>query len=242
MRKLYLTAGIVAAAAFSLIAAGSALAEQPMRWWVCVNANKKPIIVVAVSRTQPANWINFCASVQGYSPNYWNKDEGDAGPTGPTGPTGAPGTPGATGGQGPMGDQGPQGPQGAKGATGATGNTGATGDTGPNGNTGSQGAQGGQGATGATGPAGPTATLNRHSAGFDSSGAVADGFESPNVNANCDPGETLLGGGASASGNGAPTLQASYPANSVTWTGRAAQEGGPNVLSLDVYALCMTVP
>lgn len=106
---------------------------------------------------------------------------GIPGETGPTGPQGPAGTPGSAGGSA-IGATGPQGPAGATGPQGPTGPAG-----GPAGATGPQGPQG------PTGPAGlPQKTVVRSTSGTVS--LLTDTV----VSKNCDPGESVVGGGVSA--------------------------------------------
>ncbi|WP_152539496.1 DUF7594 domain-containing protein [Methylomicrobium lacus] len=105
---------------------------------------------------------------------------GETGPTGAQGPAGG----GAIGATGPHGATGPQGPAGA---------TGPQGPTGPAG--GPVGATGPQGPTGAPGPAGlPQKTVVRSVSGTVSL------LTASTITKDCEPGESVVGGGVMATG------------------------------------------
>jgi len=108
---------------------------------------------------------------------------------------GIPGQAGSVGNTGPAGATGPQGPAGATGPQGPAG--GPAGATGPQGPTGPAGAsvQGPAGPTGATGPAGlPQKTVVRSVSGTVSL------LTASTITKDCEPGESVVGGGATATG------------------------------------------
>jgi hypothetical protein len=121
--RIVVLAAVVAAAAVSLLAAGTASAIPPVRYWVCVKPGGV-IRVLGISANQPSTWTNAkCQQNQGGGfLSFWNQSFGSTGPTGDTGPPGP---------QGPAGDPGPRGPTGVTGATGNPGPLGPTGPTGP---------------------------------------------------------------------------------------------------------------
>jgi hypothetical protein len=120
------------------------------------------------------------------------------GPAGPAGLTGATGQAGLAGPPGATGASGPAGPIGSSGPAGAIGASGPAGAIGPQGPSGSPGPAGPAGPTGAAGAGGPLVTYVRR--------ATAPAG-TPTVVAECDPGDVMTGGGASADGN----LSGSYP-------------------------------
>jgi len=214
MKVRGVVSAVVAVSALALLAMGSASAQPPVKYWACVNTKTGALKVVGISTVAPAGWTAKACTVWAKQavPTSWNQSEGDVGPTGATGGIGATGSTGDTGPMGPTGDTGDQGPQGDQGAKGTTG------DTGP------------------TGPIGAIITHNASLTGNPSPGGTVQ------VDANCDPGEVLLGGGARVNGTGVPAVQASYPADSDTWRGRGVELGGSAAsLSVNVYAMCLSV-
>ena len=96
--------------------------------------------------------------------------------------------------QGPAGPQGPIGPSGAQGEIGPAGPEGSQGGQGP------AGPAGGAGPQGATGPAGPSWTVTqRTSSGFVF--APGGGSVGTSLQASCQSGEIVLGGGFSLDQN-----------------------------------------
>jgi len=145
-------------------------------------------------------------------------------PAGPKGDKGDAGPQGAAGPQGPKGatgEQGPAGPQGPKGATGATG---------PQGPAGPQGLQGPTGSPGISG----LVTV---------SAASASNSDDKIASVNCPAGKTVVGGGADASGYGAPVaLLDSAPLGTNGWIALARETTAfGNNWQLTVFAICATV-
>jgi len=170
MKARIVVLAAVATAAVSLLAAGTAGAAPPIKFWVCVKSGK--ITVLGISSSQPGNWN--AAHCSGGTLSFWNQDTPD--------------------GPGPQGDQGSQGPKGPAGASGATGATGTTGNTG---NTGNQGNQGPQGPQGPTGPLGQIYQAVGSNSGNNviTGGVVTETVDCPDAGEMVLSGGTFVSGG-----------------------------------------------
>ena len=138
-----------------------------------------PTNLNAISTSQVVNFTGSGGSCQSLpaGPPGPPGPQGPAGPARPTGATGATGATGPAGAIGPVGPVGPIGPNGPIGPVGPQGDPGVPGPVGP------------AGARGPAGSIGTTQIINGQSA------AVPEGTGSIYVNANCPPGEHILGGG-----------------------------------------------
>jgi Collagen triple helix repeat (20 copies) len=136
----------------------------------------------------------------------------------------------------PAGPQGPQGPQGPKGDNGDPGAQGPKGETGATGAQGEQGIPGQQGPKCDKGDPAPAKVVKRAGPG----GGPADPGNQSYSWASCQPGEALIGGGASyAYSNGAkPTLTSSVPTDSGQWAVSIRNDGGAGTVNAYAYALC----
>jgi hypothetical protein len=129
----------------------------------------------------------------------------------------------------------PAGPRGARGPAGANGANGAQGPQGPAGPAGATGPGGPAGPTGAAGPAGFT----RVDMNTTNCLAATIGVQYT-CTVNCDPGLTVVGGGASSNAlySDDERLVSSAPSGRTGWTMKLDKHAG-TASSLNVYVFCV---
>jgi hypothetical protein len=209
------TKGFVAIAVCAATAAvGAAPASADTVVYSCINKSTGNARLAAPVTGAALTASSVCTAAEFSTKVFWSVTgpkgdtgaqgiQGEKGDKGDKGEKGDKGDTGDQGIQGLKGDQGDQGIQGEKGDKGDQGIQGLKGDKGDKGDTGAQGIQGAPGAIGPQGPAGPSGTTGA---------TVAVGTAGNNVStAQCAAGKVAVGGGYTASNNGA-VVTASAPA------------------------------
>ena len=141
---------------------------------------------------------------------------------------------GAAGGSGSTGARGPAGPAGPAGPSGSVGAAGVQGEPGPAGPQGPQGEVGPAGPAGPQGVAGPAGSSTYYVS--TSSITVPNGISNLEIDAFCDEGDVVVGGGFDGDFGSGDAVTSSYP------TGEGWQVTATNTgqgLTLSAYAVCL---